>query len=70
MTCIVEDDVDATKLLLGVFEGGIDVTFVHDVEFKDVEPVGGVFDLEVVQDRRFTKSSDRDVSIVQDGFGH
>ena len=49
MPRIVEDDVDTTELLLDVLEGGSDVVFIYNVELEDVEPVGGIFGLEVVQ---------------------
>ena len=70
MTRIVEDDVDATELLFGVLEGCDDIVFVGNVDLEDVEFVGGVFGLEIVQGRGFAEGGDRDVPVVQDGLGH
>ena len=70
VTGVVEDEVDATNVGLGVLERGIDVLAFGHIEFEDDQLVFGPLGTESVQGGRGTEGRDRDPALLENGLGH
>ena len=68
VTCVVDDDIKTTEMVLGRRERSLDLFVVHDVELLYEQLLGGVFVFQVREDSRLAESRDDPFAVGKDSF--
>jgi hypothetical protein len=70
VTSIVVYDIDPPEYVFGLFERGLDIFFVPDINLYDEQPIWAIFCLEFLHQLGFTNGRDDSMPIREEELGH